>query len=269
MIGSTAIADSQMVAQKPSCIAPIQASLTALNGDKGLFRSNSCSENTILSVINEDSQMSSPPFVNTQPQITSLNLTNGSIFGNGSQKVDTCETSINNKAFKTEIPMVINESTSATTSGPVAMVEPVPHYLPLNSFGAISSNSMVENSPHVSVVEPMPAINSMNCDPILQPMSSAQITAISSSPSLSMVTVSTVSNPVSTNTITIQESDAMKSLIAQNPVLTSTASTTPVTTQANNISALSEMTDAELLRFINPETFDQSIIQNNISNYYN
>ncbi|CAG2099996.1 unnamed protein product [Medioppia subpectinata] len=39
-------------------------------------------------------------------------------------------------------------------------------------------------------------------------------------------------------------------------LLTSTADATPVT-QATNISALSEMSDAELLCFINPATFDQ------------
>jgi len=79
-----------------------------------------------------------------------------------------------------------------------------------------------------------------------------------------MSTISPEANPsletslayIDNKQITHEESFAMKSIIAENPMLTSVATTAPVT-QANNISALSEMSDAELLCFINPATFDQ------------
>lgn len=187
--------------------------------------------------------------------------------------MEICEASVEGKAFKTEMPLVVNEGTNNSSSvavSSVPMVESGPQYLPLNSFAGNAGNaSNADHSSQLSVMGPMPTLNAidgMACETLLQPMPSTQMTTISSSANLPLVSASTPVQTATSKTITTQESDAMKAIIAQNPVLTSTASTTPVTTQANNISALSEMTDAELLRFINPETFDQSMIQNIVWN---
>jgi len=155
------------------------------------------------------------------------------------------DNNIDAKVLKTEIPLVVStNSMDITTNSTVqSLAEPVSQYLPINSIAVNNTTQMADMSSIPMLIQ--------------ESIPSTQMSTINGEQSLSLVEpLVSVPTDIEVKQTVPLESDAMKSIISQNPVLTSVANNTP-TTQANNISALSEMSDAELLCFINPATFDQ------------
>ncbi|XP_054154235.1 nuclear factor of activated T-cells 5-like [Oppia nitens] len=188
---------------------------------------------------------------------------------------------IDQTVYKNDTMNEIQSTPGIITSQPLSLPQqPVSHYLPIKTFATIeSSNSQIANTTKTSPMQDMASISDTTISPIQDMASIANnMTTIMGAIQTSMTTtsqplmqpvVSTINSlPLMTTPIDPKassdgqqqppKSDATTiGLInsIQNPVLTSSASTN--VTQASNISALSEMSDAELLCFINPATFDQ------------
>lgn len=251
MIGSTALTntmDAVIQNNLQSNVTPIQMNqLNALNSDSISYTRANSSPQCVQSIVNEDSQMDSTTIQNesqmNQNFVLNKDMTNE----------DTLEMTSDDKSMIEKV----NTNTTITTDLLSAQVS---QYLPLNAFNTISSNPLIaNNSSQMTNISTIPSMSSINCNNILVEMPTNQMTttAMSTTPVPSLSLINSMSS-IESKTSVSQESIAKNPLIAQNPVLTSTASTTPVT-QATNISALSEMSDAELLCFINPATFDQSM----------
>jgi len=270
MIGPTIASglDSQMIPQNmSSTVAPIPIHtepIDALNSKTLCFANENSSSESVLSIISEDTQMSnhimnSTPLP-TAPQVMQrFDPISVMSFEETMQEMPDIEmnTNIGENVFTTD-SQIVSQNTSDIISETVSLpVQPVSQYLPFNPLNA-------NNSPQMSHISSVNHMNSMSCDNmsnILEPISSSTPmdtnigSTMSTEPNLSIVTPMPV---IETKLNLSQESVPMESALSlpQNPVLTSTAGATPVT-QATNISALSEMSDAELLCFINPATFDQ------------
>jgi hypothetical protein len=181
---------------------------------------------------------------------------------------NTVDKNVNNdnkNDFKSESLIANSNPTDIIMSEPVSL--PETQYLPLNSFNTIPANNsvLINNTlePTISST-PLTDIPPIVCDPIsnlLERIPSSQIipTTLSVMPSEPALTLAnSLTNEFESKPTASVESIPIKSIISENPVLASTVTTTPIT-QASNISALSEMSDAELLSFINPAAFDQSM----------
>lgn len=182
-------------------------------------------------------------------------------------KIDKNVNNDNKNDFKSESLIVNSNPTDVIMSEPESL--PETQYLPLNSFNTIATNNPILlnntleptiSSTPLTDIPPIPIV----CDPIsnlLERIPSSQIipttlSVMTSEPALTLA--NSLTNEFESKPSVSVESIPMKSIISENPVLASTVTTTPIT-QASNISALSEMSDAELLCFINPAAFDQSM----------
>jgi len=255
-----------------SNITPMQTNnLSALTAETLCYSNANSNQECVLSVINEETTQMDSNILNTttMQNDSQLSLTFSPIsevsLENTTQ--DREQNIVSNNDFKSE-SLIINSNTSDIMPEPVTSL-PESQYLSLNSFNIIPSNhinSIILNSPLEPAVSSPPLTDipsvPLNCDPINNLLEQMPATHLipSSMSTITSETVLTLTDSMATaltsNATVAAESVPIKSLISDNPVLTSAATTTQVT-QASNISALSEMSDAELLCFINPAAFDQ------------
>jgi len=255
-----------------SNITPMQTNnLSALTAETLCYSNANSNQECVLSVINEETTQMDSNILNTTTMQNELSPTFSPIsevsLENTTQ--DREQNIVSNNDFKSE-SLIINSNTEPVTSLPESQ------YLSLNSFNTIPSNhinSIILNSPLEPAVSSPPLTDipsvPLNCDPINNLLEQMPATHLipSSMSTITSETVLTLTDSMATaltsNATVAAESVPIKSLISDNPVLTSAATTTQVT-QASNISALSEMSDAELLCFINPAAFDQSMCSYNL-----
>jgi hypothetical protein len=248
--------------QIKSNINPIPVQTNDLNADTLCYANANLSGETQLdsNLLQSSSQMSQTFNPISEVPMDEISQTS---------EQNTVDNNVNNdnkNDFKSESLIANSNPTDIIMSEPVSL--PETQYLPLNSFNTIpSNNSILINNTLEPTISSTPLTDiptiPIVCDPIsnlLEQIPSSQIipttlSVMNSEPTLTLA--NSLTNEFESKPSVSVESIPIKSIIS-NPVLVSTVTTTPIT-QASNISALSEMSDAELLSFINPAAFDQSM----------